>query len=169
MRNKCEDCGYLSYNNEDCNCGIDPYEFNCEDGCGCPYSQEMLALLNDWHDFRFSESFPYRIISEYEYAIRLEKELEEKIAKGEEIGYWDKEDVKIAWEHYEELYLMDLEYGRCELLRFFKKYDPKGKLKRFLKKKGKYPYWIEDLFYVDKIKEERKKKIKEENNGQENA
>ena len=46
MRNKCEDGGYLSYNNEDCNCGIDPYEFNCEDGCGCPYSQEMLALLN---------------------------------------------------------------------------------------------------------------------------
>ena len=50
MRNKCEDCCYLSYNNEDCNCGIDPYEFNCEDGCGCPYSQEMLALLNHWQD-----------------------------------------------------------------------------------------------------------------------
>ena len=75
----------------------------------------------------------------------------------------------MAWEHYEELYLMDLEYGRCEFLRFFKKYDPKGKLKRFLKKKGKYPYWIEDLFYVDKVKEERKNKIEEENNGQENA
>lgn len=169
MRNKCEDCCYLSYNNEDCNCGIDPYEFNCEDGCGCPYSQEMLALLNDWQEFVLSEPFSYRIISEYEHAIELEEELKEKIAKGEEIGYWDKEHVKMAWEHYEELYLMDLEYGRCELLRFFKKYDPKGKLKRFLKKKGKYPYWIEDLFYVDKIKEERKKKIKEENNGQKDA
>ena len=79
MRNKCEDCGYLSYNNEDCNCGIDPYEFNCEDGCGCPYSQEMLALLNHWQDFRFSESFPGRIISEYEHAIELEEELKEKL------------------------------------------------------------------------------------------
>lgn len=164
MRNKCEDCCYLSYNNEDCNCGIDIDEFDCEDGCGCPYSKEMLALLNDWNDFRFSESFSHRILSEYEHAISLKEELEEKKAKGEKIGYWDKEHVKMAWEHYDELYLMDLEYRRCELLRFFKKYDTKGKLKRLLKKKGKYPYWIEDLFYVDKVKEKRKNKIEEENN-----
>ena len=162
MRNKGEDCCYLSYNNEDCNCGIDIDEFDYEDGCGCPYSKEMLALLNDWNDFRFSESFSHRILYEYEHTISLEKELEEKKAKGEEIGYRDKEHVKMAWEHYDELYLMDLEYRRCEFLRFFKKYDQKGKLKRFLKKKGKYPYWIEDLFYVDKIKQERKNKIKEE-------
>lgn len=168
MRNKCEDCGYLSWNNEYCNCGIDPDEFNCEDGCGCPYSKKMLALLKDWTDFEFSESYPFRIMYEYEHALRLEEELKEKMANGEEIGYWDKEDVKIAWEHYEELRLMDMEYRRCEFLRFFKKYDPKGKLKRFLKEKGKYPYWIEDLFYVEKVKEEYKKN-KEEKNGQENA
>lgn len=81
MRNKCEDCCYLSYNNEDCNCGIDIDEFDCEDGCGCPYPKELLALLNDWNDFRFSESFSYRILSEYEHATSLEKELEEKKTK----------------------------------------------------------------------------------------
>ena len=54
-------------------------------------------------------------------------------------------------------------------LGFSRSMTPKENSRDFLKKKGKYPYWIEDLFYVDKVKEERKNKIEEENNGQENA
>ena len=166
MKNLCEYCKYTT-EYDGCLCGIE--NLDSPDGYGCNYSEEMLSLLNEYTEFEISEAYSYRTIGEFEDATSLEEELKEKQAKGEEIGYWDKEDVKIAWEHYEELYLMDLEYRRCELLRFFKKYDPEGKLKRFLKKKGKYPYWIEDLFYVDKVKEERKNKIKEENNGQEDA
>ena len=63
----------------------------------------------------------------------------------------------MAWERFYELRVMDAEYTRCNYLRFFGKHDPKGKLRRHLKRKGQYPYWIHDLFYVEKFKKHEEK------------
>ncbi len=46
---------------------------------------------------------------------------------------------------------------RCNYLRFFEKHDPKGKPRKHLKRKGQYPYWIHDLFYVEKFEKHEEK------------
>ena len=154
MKNLCEYCKYTT-EYDGCLCGIE--NLDSPDGYGCNYSEEMLSLLNEYTEFEISEAYSYRTIGEFEDATSLEEELKEKQAKGEEIGYWDKEKVSIAWKRFYELRVMDAEYKRCNYLRFFEKYDPKGKLRRHLKRKGQYPYWIHDLFYVEKYEKQEEK------------
>ena len=148
MKNLCEECKH-STEYGGCLCGIE--EVVLTDVCGCNYSEEMLSLLYEYRKFEASEAYSYRTIGEFEEATSLEEELKKKQANGEEIGYWDKENVSIAWKRFYELRVMDAEYTRCNYLRFFEKHDPKGKLRKHLKRKGQYPYWIHDLFYVERF------------------
>ena len=154
MKNLCEYCKYTTEYGG-CLCGIE--NLDSPDGYGCNYSEEMLSLLNKYTEFEISEAYSYRTIGEFEDATSLEEELKEKQAKGEEIGYWDKEKVSIAWKRFYKLRVMDAEYTRCNYLRFFEKHDPKGKLRRHLKRKGQYPYWIHNLFYVEKYEKHEEK------------
>ena len=154
MKNLCEYCKYTT-EYDGCLCGIE--KLDSPDGCGCNYSEKMLSLLNEYSEFEISEAYSYRTLGEFEDATSLEEELKEKQAKGEEIGYWDKEKVSIAWERFYELRVMDAEYTRCNYLRFFENNDAKGKLRRHLKRKGQYPYWIHNLFYVEKYEKHEEK------------
>ena len=154
MKNICEECKY-STEYGGCLCGIE--EVVLTDVCGCNYSEEMLSLLYEYRKFEASEAYSYRTIGEFEHATDLEEDLKKKQANGEEIGYWDKENVSIAWKRFNELRVMDAEYTRCNYLRFFEKHDPKGKLRKHLKRKGQYPYWIHDLFYIEKFEKHEEK------------
>ena len=117
----------------------------------------MLSLLYEYRKFEMSEAYSYRTIDEFEHATSLDEELKKKQTNGEEIGYWDKENVSIAWKRFYELRVMDAEYTRCNYLRFFEKHDPKGKLRKHLKRKKQYPYWIHDLFYVERFEKHEEK------------
>lgn len=158
MKNKCEECWYFRCSRDvegdydySCDCGLDCDKYISEDGsCGCHYSEGMLKLLNKWHDFEYSEQNSYRLLDEFVKLEELKEKLKQKQENNEKIDYWDKVTIESYQKHYEMLSEMEHDYMRCQFLRFFKENDPKGKLRRYLKKTGQYPYWIHDLFSADR-------------------
>ena len=162
MKNMCDKCKYMEVTKypdaEDdfyCKCGLEgEYSLN---GYGCNYSEEVLSLLQKYTAFENSELLSNRTLSDHKYAIMKEEELKRKQENGEEVDFLDHIEASLARERFEEAKKMDREYKRCNYLRFFEKNDPKGILRRHLKRKGQYPYWIHGLFYVenyDKYEEE---------------
>ena len=154
MKNICVECKYLEVieypDAEDdfyCKCGLE--ECCSPTDIGCNYSEEVLSLLQKYTEFENSELISNRTLNDYAYVIKLEEELKRKRDNGEEVDFFDQIEASLARERFEEVKKMDREYKRCNYLRFFKKNDPKGILRRHLKRKGQYPNWIHDLFYVE--------------------
>ena len=154
MKNICVECKYLEVTKypdaEDdiyCKCGVE--ECYSSTDIGCNYSKEVLSLLQKYVVFENSELESHRTSNAWAYVRMLEEELNRKQENGEEIDFCNQIEASLAREYFEEVKKMDREYKRCNYLRFFEKNDPKGVLRRHLKRKGQYPYWIHDLFYVE--------------------
>lgn len=154
MKNICVECKYLEVikypDAEDdfyCKCGLE--ECCSPTDIGCNYSEEVLSLLQKYTEFENSEYRSNRTLNDCTYVIKLEEELKRKRENGEEVDFCDQIEASLARERFEEVKKMDREYKRCNYLRFFEKNDPKGILRRHLKRKGQYPNWIHDLFYVE--------------------
>lgn len=155
MKNVCDKCKYLEV---DTSCHDGEYDYFCKcgleeeyslNGNGCNYSKEILSLLQKYRSFEISEIHQNRVYDEGNHLIDIENDIKKRQDNGEKVSIIDLMRLDSEREHYYELLKMNYEYKRCQYLRFFKKNDPEGKLRRHLKRKGQYPYWIHDLFYVE--------------------